>query len=69
MFRNILTPLAARFPFPAAAPEAPEAEDDVQAPEDFERDARIEEMRFMLEDIKSVAIDDIPRKMQVRVRM
>lgn len=65
MFRNLLTPLTARFQVPAALQDNLEDVDE-QTPEDFERDARVEEMRFALDDIKSIALDDILRKVQVR---
>jgi hypothetical protein len=71
MFRNILTPLTSKFPFPTTSVDIPEPlpeneeEEGEQAPEDFERDARIEEMRIVLEDIKSTPVDDVFRKYQV----
>lgn len=65
MFRNLLTPLTARF-HTQAAPEDPVVQQvEEEALEDFERDARVEEMRATLEDIKYIQLDDITRKMQV----
>lgn len=69
MFRNLLTPLTSKFPFPNSTADVPEpiVEDESQSPEDFERDARIEEMRIVLEDLKTIGPDDVFRKYQVRV--
>lgn len=69
MFRNILTPLTSKFPFQLpglenAEPIAPIIEEE-DFPEDFVKDARIEEMRLVLEDMKTVDLDDITRKFQV----
>lgn len=68
MFRNLFTPLASKFPvLNSSTPDVPEQieeESTGQAPEDFERDARIEEMRVVLEDMKTIAPDDIFRKYQ-----
>lgn len=66
MFRSLLTPLAARFQVPATSQEAVEQPIEQETPEELERDARVEEMRYALEDIKSIALDDLSRKVQVR---
>ena len=66
MFRNLLTPLTSKFPALNSTPDVPEPiAEEAQAPEDFERDARVEEMRLVLEDMKTVSPDDIFRKYQV----
>lgn len=65
MFRSLLTPLAARFQVPATNTEAVEQQIEQETPEEIERDARVEEMRYALEDIKSIEIDDVSRKVQV----
>ncbi|KAG8823617.1 hypothetical protein FRC17_009281 [Serendipita sp. 399] len=67
MFRNLLTPLTSKFVFPNATVEPQEAiqEEQEQSPEDFVRDARIEEMRIVLEDIKTTSIEDGFRIFQV----
>ncbi|KAG8759860.1 hypothetical protein FRC14_004821 [Serendipita sp. 396] len=67
MFRNLLTPLTSKFVFPNATVEPQEAiqEEEEQSPEDFVRDARIEEMRIVLEDIKTTSIEDGFRIFQV----
>jgi len=71
MFRNLLTPLTSKFPFQlngldTADPIAPIEEEP--SPEDFDRDARIEEMRMVLEEMKRIELDlgDITKKLQVR---
>jgi hypothetical protein len=72
MFRNLLTPLTSKFPFQlntldTAEPIAPIEEEP--SPEDFDRDARIEEMRIVLEEMKKVELDleDITQKLQVKL--
>ena len=64
MFRSLLTPLTARFATPVppsvSAPEIVE-----ETPEDFELDARIDGMRNALEEVKSVEINNVHRKLEV----
>jgi hypothetical protein len=70
MFRNLLTPLTSKFPALNSTPDVPESIAEAAiAPEDVERDARIEEMRLVLEDMKTVSPDDIFRKYQVGSRV
>lgn len=67
MFRNLLTPLTARFatsaPSSVSEPEIVE-----ETPEDFELDARIDSMRNALEEVKSVELDNVHRKLEVSNR-
>ena len=65
MFRSLLTPLTARFAAPAS-PSVSEPEIVEETPEDFELDARIDGMRNALEEVKSVELDDVHRKLEVR---
>jgi hypothetical protein len=69
MFRNILTPLTSKFAFQLNALDTTEIApiEEEPSPEDFDRDARIEEMRIVLEEMKKVELDlgDITQKLQV----
>ncbi|CCA74832.1 hypothetical protein PIIN_08801 [Serendipita indica DSM 11827] len=66
MFRNLLTPLTSKFTFPLNPLEIQETieEEALVSPEDVVSDARKEEMRVVLEDIKSVPITDLHRLFQ-----
>jgi len=67
MFRSLLTPLTARFatPLPSSVSEPEIVE---ETPEDFELDARIDSMRNALEEVKSVELDNVHRKLEVSNR-
>jgi len=72
MFRNLLTPLTSKFPFQLNGldtAELPAPIEEEPSPEDFDRDARIEEMRIVLEEMKKVELDleDITQKLQVKL--
>lgn len=64
MFRSLLTPLTARFAVPVS-PSVSEPEIVEETPEDFELDARIDGMRNALEEVKSVELDNVHRKLEV----
>jgi hypothetical protein len=72
MFRNLLTPLTSKFPFQLNGLDTAELEAPIEeepSPEDFDRDARIEEMRIVLGEMKKVELDleDITQKLQVNL--
>jgi Lhr-like helicase len=64
MFRSLLTPLTARFAA-SVSPSVSEPEIVEETPEDFELDARIDSMRNALEEVKSVELDNVHRKLEV----
>ena len=64
MFRSLLTPLTTRFA-PSLSPTVTGPEVVEETPEDFELDARIDGMRNALEEVKSVEVDNVHRKLEV----
>ena len=67
MFRNLLTPLTSKFTFPTTTLDNQETieEEPLVSPEDVVCDARKEEMRVVLEDVKTVPVGDLSRLFQV----
>src|SRR5258708_23394331 len=65
MFRSLLTPLTARFA-PSISPTVSGPEIVEETPEDFELDARIDDMRNALEKVKGVELDSVHSKLEVR---
>ena len=68
MFRSLLAPLTARFTA-TVSPSVAEPEIVEETPEDFELDARIDVMRNALEEVKSVELDNVRRKLEVSDRL
>lgn len=74
MFRSLLTPLTARFtgatsPSRAAVALPGDAPIEEEGPEDFELDEHVDNMRNALEEVRMLGLDNIRRKLEVRVRM
>jgi hypothetical protein len=67
MFRSLLTPLTTRFAA-SVSPSVSEPEIVEETPEDFELDARIDGMRNALEEVKSVELNNVHRKLEVSNR-